>query len=522
MRGNETDPYARRVAVLESAFDKSREQVWRERREEEKERGLQVGKTVEVEVDADGERQWLGAADDFDFDLSQRERSDALDVVVERKLEKRTYGPSDGECQTFDVFELPRLSDLLVDPEPDTDLGDQNLTHEPRQQSWWRSTYERVSQHHPGRDESPASSSPPKRRSRSRHTSKDAEQRVRLYDDQPPRSLLKTYRDNSKPGHELPPGAQSPRPPGIRTSQDLAGLPMQDRYPFLPATPVSVTRTDTVLNRLFPNPSVRSKGNSMYSGGTSMVLTSRESHRTHLPINAAPSVLAQSVDAGRAVEISPSTLGPTSPVRDTRELHAMLSYLPVPPPLVQSTRSGLDQGDTDLPPSPPPKSSPRPSHRRESAHYQATLADDLFGAPATIRIPTTTSPTSTEDHSRHTRSHQHGPPDCLTPRYPRTSRTYETPHSMLESDASPSRSWSTPGPAAPAHIFAPQPGLSRSRKRPQSKSARRTSVPVPRDGEPSPPLTPFSSDYHLYHLPDSRSPPSEPFATLIPSRHQHS
>jgi hypothetical protein len=263
-RGAETDPHARRVAVLESAFDKSREQVWRERREEEKERGLQVGKAVEVEVD--GERQWLGAGDDYDYGLSRRERSEALGVVVERELEKRGYG---------------------VDPEPDTDLGHENLTHEPRQRSWWRSAYERVSQHNTGRDESPASSQP-KRKSRSRHTSKDAEERVRVYDDQPPASLLRTYRDNPKPGHELPPGAQSPQPPGIRTPQDVAGLPMQDRYPFQPTTRASVTRTDTVLNRLFPNPSVRSKGaNSMYSGGTSVALTSLGSDRTHLPINAA-------------------------------------------------------------------------------------------------------------------------------------------------------------------------------------------------------------------------------------------
>jgi hypothetical protein len=209
-----------------------------------------------------------------------------------------------------------------------------------------------------------------------------------------------------------------------------------------------------------------------------------------------PVVLAQSVDAGRAVEISPSTLGPTSPVtRDAREFHARLSYLPVPPPLIQPTLSGLDQGDTDFPPSPPPKSSPRSSHRRESAHYQASRlaqTDYLYGAPATILIPTTSSPTSTEDHSRHARSHWHGPPDSLTPGYPRTSRTYETPRSV-ESNASPSRSWSALGTAAPAHIFTPQPVPSRSRKRPQSKGAHRTSVPVPRDSEPSPPLTSFSA-----------------------------
>ncbi|KAI9465686.1 hypothetical protein BJY52DRAFT_1241921 [Lactarius psammicola] len=230
---------------------------------------------------------------------------------------------------------------------------------------------------------------------------------------------------------------------------------MQDRYPFQPTTRTTLTRTDTVLDRLFPNPSIRSNGgNSLYSGGTSMVLTSLESHRTHLPMNAAPAVLAQSVDAGRAVEISPSTLSPISPVtslRDTREreLHAKLSYLPIPLPEVQPTQNG----------------NPRPSHRRESAHYQArpAQADDRPWA-----------------------------------------------------DASPLRHWSTPGTAAQEHIFTPQPALSRSRKLPRSKGARRTTVPVPRDNEP--PLPPFSesSDYHLY-LPDTRSPPSrhQQFMTFL-------
>lgn len=478
MHGAETDPHARRLAVLEGAFDKSREQVWRERREEEKERGLQVDKAVEVDVD--GERQWLGAGDDYGYGLLRRERSEALGMEVESELGKRGYGRSG------------------VEPEADTNLGHQGLTHEPRQRSLWRSAYERVSQNIPGRDEFPASSLP-KRKSRPRHTSsKDVEQRARVYDDQPPPSLLRTYRDNRKPGQGLPPGAQSPQPPGIRTSRDVAGLPMQDRYPSLPTTHVSVSRTDTVLNRLFPNPSVRSNGgNSLHSGGTSIILTSLESHRTHLPINAAPAILPQSVSAGRAVEISPSTLGPTSPVtRDARELHAKLSYLPIPPPSVRPPQSGHD--DTGLPPSPPPKSSPRPSHRRESAHYQARLArpDGRPDIPATILIHTTSSPTSTEDRSRH------GPPDP-SPRYPRSSRTYGTPRSV-EGDTSSSHRWSTPVTAVPAHTFTPQPPLSRSRKQPRSKGARRTlaSVPVPRDSEPLSPLS--SSDYHLYH---ARSPP---------------
>lgn len=102
MRGAETDPHARRVAMLEGAFDKSREQVWRERREGEKGRDLQVIKSVEVNVD--GELQWLGAGDDYDYGLSRRERNEVSSVVVEKELEKREYGCTSGECDTFNYY----------------------------------------------------------------------------------------------------------------------------------------------------------------------------------------------------------------------------------------------------------------------------------------------------------------------------------------------------------------------------------------------------------------------------------
>jgi hypothetical protein len=64
MWGEETDSLAHRVAVLENAFGKRRAQVGRKhRREEVKGRNLKVDDVVEVEVD--GERQWLGLGDDY-------------------------------------------------------------------------------------------------------------------------------------------------------------------------------------------------------------------------------------------------------------------------------------------------------------------------------------------------------------------------------------------------------------------------------------------------------------------------
>jgi hypothetical protein len=94
MRGVETDPLARRLAVLENVFSISRAEALRGRHREIKEPILEVDKAVEVEVAVDGERQWLGVGDDYGYGLSRRERSETLDAQFERELEKRGYGRS--------------------------------------------------------------------------------------------------------------------------------------------------------------------------------------------------------------------------------------------------------------------------------------------------------------------------------------------------------------------------------------------------------------------------------------------
>ncbi len=93
MRGVETDPLARRMAVLENAFDKSLSERRRRPREE---LVLEVDKTVEVAVD--GEKQWLGVGDNYGYGLSRRERSEALVIQLEKEPEKRVYERS-GECK---------------------------------------------------------------------------------------------------------------------------------------------------------------------------------------------------------------------------------------------------------------------------------------------------------------------------------------------------------------------------------------------------------------------------------------
>jgi hypothetical protein len=101
MRGVETDPLARRMAVLENAFDKSLPEMRRGRPKEEMGLVLEVDTTVEVAVD--GEKQWLGVGDNYGYGLSRRERSEALGMQFEKELEKRGYGRS-SECKVPDIY----------------------------------------------------------------------------------------------------------------------------------------------------------------------------------------------------------------------------------------------------------------------------------------------------------------------------------------------------------------------------------------------------------------------------------
>lgn len=101
MRGVETDPLARRMAVLENAFDKNLPEMRRGRPTEEKALVLEVDRTVEVAVD--GEKQWLGVGDNYGYGLSRRERSEALGMQFEKELEKRGYGRS-SECKVPDIY----------------------------------------------------------------------------------------------------------------------------------------------------------------------------------------------------------------------------------------------------------------------------------------------------------------------------------------------------------------------------------------------------------------------------------
>jgi hypothetical protein len=495
MRRAETDSHARRVAVLENAFDKRRAQVWRECRREVKGRDSKVDNVVGVQIDR--ERQWLGLGDDSG------------------------YGRS-GECKAPGLLPITNIPmATTVDPElgqVDANLW-QNHTHERRRRSLWRSAYERVSQNNPDREDPRALPSSSKRKSR---RSRNAEQRVRVYDDHPPPSILRTYRDNRRASQVL--RAQAAQFPGNTMSQN-SGLNVQDQHPVL-STQKELVRADTVLHRLFSDPPLRSDGSySSRSGGTSAISASSQSHRTHLPLNAAPVVLTWSVDSGRPVEVAAGR--PTSPVmaaEDACELQVEPVDLPVPPQPVQQLQDGLDQTAAELPPSPPSKDSHMSSHRRESVLHQ--------GIPsASMVVPTpnlvsdrelTPTPYHPEDQSRYSGPSLHelpGPQSPSPPPHrPAASGAYETTFPREVIPSSPSRASMRVEVARPTHTFHPQPS-----RQPRSKGARRTSVPVNVGTSSLPPRRSVpQSSYTLSYLPDARSPPSSPRADQTLSRHQHS
>jgi len=84
---------------------------------------------AEERVDVDGERQWLGLGDEYGYGLWRREKSEDLEVQIERELERRGY-------------ELNIAGHGHIAPLSPVGLG---VAHK-AQRSWWRNIYNRISQ----------------------------------------------------------------------------------------------------------------------------------------------------------------------------------------------------------------------------------------------------------------------------------------------------------------------------------------------------------------------------------------
>ncbi|KAK0504536.1 organic solute transporter Ostalpha-domain-containing protein [Armillaria luteobubalina] len=210
MRGREPkhDEGAKRIAHYESAFGKARKSrldgpksafIDRKRAYEVEKLETHAATFPAVHIDVDegvdvgGQRQWLGLGNDYGYGV-RRERSDSLEVQIERELERRGYGSH-----------IPGRGHIKAAPTEGEPVGDHR-----QQRSWWRSVYNRVSQSGQDVDEEEVHTAPSrrlsKRKSKSKRSlqhSRDADARSLLHDfnnfeDPPPPSLIRTSRGHDQ------------------------------------------------------------------------------------------------------------------------------------------------------------------------------------------------------------------------------------------------------------------------------------------------------------------------------------
>ncbi|KAI0309660.1 hypothetical protein OF83DRAFT_1183196 [Amylostereum chailletii] len=162
--------------------------------------------------------------------------SDAEDEHIERELARRGV--------------MERVNNVHDEhnPEPvDTRI----------QRSWWRGLYDRVSQSNPDDDNAlahPSISKPKchaKSKSKSRRASRDEERKglMYTYDDLPPPSALQTYRSSRRASQEM---AARPPPPSDGMPTLFASIPEHDVHHAPHPSPLSPTRSDSLLGRVFP------------------------------------------------------------------------------------------------------------------------------------------------------------------------------------------------------------------------------------------------------------------------------
>ncbi|KAG7449619.1 DUF300-domain-containing protein [Guyanagaster necrorhizus] len=211
------DEGTKRMAHYESAFGKARKSLLdghkstsidRTRAYDAEKPGMHAATFPDVHIDVDehidigGQRQWLGLGNDYGYGV-HRERSDDLEVQIERELERRRYG----SCK---LFHIPGRGHIKAVSTERGAVGDHR-----QQRSWWWSLYNRVSQSGQDFDEEEVDLTlrPSKRRSkskprkRSRQHSKDADTDRSLlhdpnnFDDPPPPSLIRISRGQDQSSH---------------------------------------------------------------------------------------------------------------------------------------------------------------------------------------------------------------------------------------------------------------------------------------------------------------------------------
>ncbi|KAI0782995.1 organic solute transporter Ostalpha-domain-containing protein [Abortiporus biennis] len=221
-RGKETDAQAKREAVLESVFGKSRFNIAEDASKTAVEKGKAGGHgydgstkgSVEVEVDVQQtihvgeERQWLDVGEDYGYGIryfTRREKSESLEVQFEREMERRGYGKKHQPSKSRGIPYNP-----ICEDQPQR--APSKKAHSRVQRSWWSRIYGRLSQSDQDHDDvedqdylvvptNELPSPPPPRISgrKSRRVSDFSPvPENETYEDLPPPSVIRSYRESRR------------------------------------------------------------------------------------------------------------------------------------------------------------------------------------------------------------------------------------------------------------------------------------------------------------------------------------
>ncbi|KAG5633983.1 hypothetical protein H0H81_004047, partial [Sphagnurus paluster] len=217
---------------------------------------VKIGIEEELNVDVEGERQWLGIGDDYGYGIGyiRRERSDSLSVQIEKELKKRGYStrPSDS---------------------PQSDAAPGNTR---RQSSWWRRIYNRFSEHGSDREDERGASLMPRNKSKRRPQQNGTKDTDRQFiadqlDDPSSQSVIRQHQDGLSPlpifTHPRIPRVYSP--PGTEM-RDLTGAtigtPLETRAAI--SSPTQSSHADSLFGRIFPRTMDSHSSNSAPSPGS--------------------------------------------------------------------------------------------------------------------------------------------------------------------------------------------------------------------------------------------------------------
>ncbi|GJE91499.1 organic solute transporter Ostalpha-domain-containing protein [Phanerochaete sordida] len=516
-RGREVDVQARRQAALANVFGKSRHEIHgrvasltapkptEKPTEKPEDKPLGVRVAVEETVHVNAERQWLGVGDDYAYGLAyherrRREKSDGLEEQIEKELTSRGYGrrqPSDNRARY----------DLLQPTEPAQPPARRRSG---QSQSWWRNIYNRLSQSEPLEDRSPTIDSLPyvpeksptdqqrlSYKPRPRRVDNAAfDPRQHLYDDPPPPSAIRSYRESksSRKRSECQDAASGPvhnpvvlnafgashirsvppaRPPSAPSAPSANSTPYSRRQ-SLPPTP-STNRSDSFFHRAFPD----YPDTSPFSATTSLPSPSGASHDSRVRLANRPRAVGTSevlsavpqvvhpYDPSGPAPADVTSAWPVAHVRDVARLpgpssgHYVREQQYAPPP---SAHPPLSSPPGVTLPSPRPLPVVKSRLRRDQIVLPTPLAPDSYPSASALpgRYP------SAPAHAERPNFAIRPPPDPSAPSQLRRSRHgNQRRHSYATSEQQPrghaSRRISFPLPESPIvedvqFPFVPAPG----------------------------------------------------------------